>query len=56
MNFNSRINYGIDLSSKVIKSGKKRFKKLKLIKMSSLEIEKIKIKFDLIICGFFYIF
>ena len=53
INLNSRINYGIDLSSKAIKSGKKRFKKLKLIKMSSLEIEKIKIKFDLIICGFF---
>ncbi len=53
INLNSRINYGIDLSSKAIKSGKKKFKKLKLIKMSSLEIEKIKMKFDLIICGFF---
>ena len=52
-NLDSKINYGIDLSSKAISSGKKRFKKLKLIKLSSLEIEKIKIKFDLIICGFF---
>ena len=26
INLNSRINYGIDLSSKAIKSGKKRFK------------------------------
>ena len=52
-NLNSKINYGIDLSSEAIKSGKKKFKKLKLIKLPSLEIEKIKIKFDLIICGFF---
>jgi len=52
-NLNSKINYGIDLSSEAIKSGKKKFKKLKLIKLPSLEIEKIKIKFDLIICEFF---
>tara|TARA_Y100000022_G_C13248433_1_gene375989 strand:- start:94 stop:777 length:684 start_codon:yes stop_codon:yes gene_type:complete len=53
INLNSKINFGIDLSSKAIKSGRKKFKKLKLIKLSSLEIEKIKMKFDLIICGFF---
>ena len=53
INLKSKINYGIDLSSKAIKSGRKKFKKLKLIKLSSLEIEKIKMKFDLIICGFF---
>ncbi|OUU53338.1 MAG: hypothetical protein CBC25_00600 [Pelagibacteraceae bacterium TMED65] len=53
INLNSKVNYGIDLSSKAISSGRKRFKKLKLIKLSSLEIEKIKLKFDLIICGFF---
>lgn len=49
----SNVNYGIDLSSLAINHGKKRFKNLKLFKLSSLEIEKIKIKFDLIICGFF---
>ena len=32
---------------------KKKYKKLKLFKLSSLEIEKIKINFDLIICGSF---
>jgi ubiquinone/menaquinone biosynthesis C-methylase UbiE len=52
-NCDSKINYGIDLSSKAISSGRKKYKKLKLIRLSSLEIEKIKIKFDLIICGFF---
>lgn len=49
----SKINYGIDLSQKAINSGKNKFKKLKLLKLSSLEIEKIKINFDLIICGHF---
>ena len=49
----SRINYGIDISSLAIKDGKKRYKKLKLIRLSSLDLSKIKIKFDLIICGFF---
>jgi ubiquinone/menaquinone biosynthesis C-methylase UbiE len=49
---NTKVNYGIDLSSKAINSGKKKFKKLKLLKLSSLEINKIKINFDLIICGF----
>tara|TARA_B110001450_G_C17554665_1_gene454148 strand:+ start:210 stop:878 length:669 start_codon:yes stop_codon:yes gene_type:complete len=52
-NLNSKINYGVDLSSKAIKSGRRKFKKLKLLKLSSLEINKIKLKFDLIICGFF---
>ena len=49
----SRVNYGIDISSLAIKDGKKRYKKLKLIRLSSLDLSKIKIKFDLIICGFF---
>ena len=31
----------------------KKFKKLRLLKLSSLEIDKIKTNFDLIICGFF---
>jgi len=50
---NSKINYGIDLSCKAIILGRKKYKKLKLLKLSSLEINKIKPKFDLIICGFF---
>ena len=49
----TKINYGVDLSSKAINSGKKKFKKLKLLQLSSLEIDKIKPNFDLIICGFF---
>ena len=49
----TNINYGIDLSSKAINFGKKKYKKLKLLKLSSLEINKIKKNFDLIICGFF---
>jgi ubiquinone/menaquinone biosynthesis C-methylase UbiE len=49
----TNINYGIDLSSKAINFGKKKYKKLKLFKLSSLEINKIKKNFDLIICGFF---
>jgi len=44
---------GIDLSKKAIKYGKKNFKKIKLYRMSSLDINKIKKKFDLVICGFF---
>lgn len=50
---NTKINYGIDLSSKAINLGRKKYKKLKLLKLSSLEINKIKVNFDLIICGFF---
>lgn len=46
-------NYGIDVSNKAILDGKKKYKNLNLLKLSSLEINKIKIKFDLIICGFF---
>ncbi len=53
LRLNSKINYGIDLSSKAISSGKKKFKKLNLLKLSSLEINKIKKKFDLVICGWF---
>lgn len=52
-NLKTNINYGIDLSSKAINFGKKKYKKLKLLKLSSLEINKIKKNFDLIICGFF---
>jgi SAM-dependent methyltransferase len=45
--------YGIDISKQAIFDGKKRFKELKLLNCSSLEIDKIKLKFDLVICGFF---
>ena len=45
--------YGIDVSKKAILDGKKRYKGLKLLNYSSLEINKIKLKFDLVICGFF---
>jgi len=44
---------GVDLSSQAINYGKKKYKGVKLLKLSSLEINKIKINFDLIICGFF---
>jgi len=44
---------GIDLSKKAINEGKKLFKKITFKNISSLEINKIKIKFDIIICGFF---
>ena len=44
---------GVDLSKLAIKFGKKFYKKLKLYEMSSLEIDKINKKFDLVICGFF---
>ena len=50
---NSKNSYGVDLSKKAIKDGKQRYKHLKLLNISSLEIDKIKINFDLIICGFF---
>ncbi len=49
----SKKNYGIDLSKKSIQNGKKKYKNLTLLNISSLQINKIKIKFDLIICGFF---
>jgi tRNA G46 methylase TrmB len=52
---NSKKNYGIDLSKKAILDGKRRYKNLKLLNISSIEIDKIKINFDFIICGFFYI-
>ena len=45
--------YGVDLSKEAILDGKKRYKNLKLLKLSSLDINKIKLNFDLIICGFF---
>ena len=44
---------GVDLSKAAIKFGKKFYKKIKLYQMSSLEINKIRKKFDLVICGFF---
>ena len=47
------VSYGIDLSDKAINHGIKKYKKLKLLHLSSLNINKIKIKFDLIICGYF---
>ena len=45
--------YGVDLSNKAIKDGKKKYKNLKLFNMSSIQIDKIKLNFDFIICGFF---
>ena len=45
--------FGVDLSKEAIFDGKKRFKNLKLLNLSSLDINKIKLNFDLIICGFF---
>ena len=45
--------YGVDLSNKAIKDGKKKYKNLKLFNISSIEIDKIKLNFDFIICGFF---
>lgn len=45
--------YGIDLSNKAIKNGKKKYKNIKLKKMSSLDLDKVKTSFDLVICGFF---
>jgi ubiquinone/menaquinone biosynthesis C-methylase UbiE len=44
---------GIDLSKKAINEGKKLYKKITFKNISSLEINKLKIKFDIIICGFF---
>ena len=52
-NLKTKINYGVDLSDKAIKYGKKKFKGLKLLNQSSLQINKIKINFDIIICAFF---
>ena len=49
----SKNSYGVDLSKKAIKNGKSRYKNLKLLNISSIEIDKIKINFDLIICDFF---
>jgi SAM-dependent methyltransferase len=49
----SKKNYGVDLSKKAILNGKKKYKNLNLLNISSLEIDKIKLNFDLIICGFF---
>ena len=45
--------YGVDLSNKAIKDGKKKYKNLNFLNISSVEIDKIKINFDFIICGFF---
>ena len=50
---NTKKSYGDDLSRKAIINGKKKFINLKLLNISSIEINKIKIDFDLIICGFF---
>ena len=50
---NSKNSYGIDLSKKAILNGKLKYKNLNLLNISSLEINEIKINFDIIICGFF---
>tara|TARA_Y100000816_G_C25924099_1_gene481888 strand:- start:23 stop:694 length:672 start_codon:yes stop_codon:yes gene_type:complete len=50
---NSKKSYGIDVSKIAILNGKRIYKNLKLLNISSIEINKIKINFDLIICGFF---
>ena len=44
---------GIDLSKKSISEGKKLYKRITFKNISSLQINKIHIKFDIIICGFF---
>ena len=49
----SKKSYGVDLSKKAILDGKRRYKDLKLLNISSIEIDKIKVNFDFIICGFF---
>lgn len=49
----SKINYGVDLSKRAILNGKKKYKNLELLNISSLEIDKIKLNFNFIICGFF---
>ncbi len=49
----SKKNFGVDLSKQAIKDGRKRYKNLKLLNISSLQINNIKINFDFIICGFF---
>lgn len=49
----SKKSYGVDLSKKAILDGKRRYKNLQLLNISSIEINKIKVNFDLIICGFF---
>ena len=49
----SKKNFGIDLSKKAIADGKKRYKNLNLLNISSLEIDKLNLNFNLIICGFF---
>tara|TARA_B110000116_G_C16698818_1_gene518741 strand:+ start:145 stop:798 length:654 start_codon:yes stop_codon:yes gene_type:complete len=49
----TKINYGIDLSDIAIKESQNKYKELKLLKLSSLKIDKIKVKFDIIICSFF---
>jgi len=51
--FGSHKVIGIDLSKMAINEGKKLYKKIIFKNISSLEINKIKIKFDVIICGFF---
>ena len=50
---NSKKSYGVDLSKKAILDGKRRYKDLKLFNISSIEIDKIKLNFDFIVCGFF---
>ena len=50
---NSKKSYGVDLSKKAIIDGKRKYKNLKLLNISSIEIDKIKVNFDFIICGFF---
>jgi len=45
--------YGVDLSSRAISDGRKKYPNLILENYSSLQIKKFDTKFDLIICGFF---
>ncbi len=45
--------FAVELSKKAIKDGKKKYKKIKFFNISSLQLDKIKLKFDLIICGHF---
>ena len=53
---NSKNNYGIDLSKKAILNGKLKYKNLNLLNISSLEIDDIKINFDIIIININFFF
>lgn len=47
--------FGVDLSKQAIEDGNKKYTKLNLFQLSSMKINKLKNKFDLIICDFLYL-